>query len=335
MFTNRYSGSVESTSARDFIDVRAWIEKDAAEPPLIQEFKDRFRSLDLHKETNSGSSVYNGIFNLLVLAGARDWITGNIPPQSDLDDHHIVPASWGATNLDGKLIHTVLNRTPLTAETNRNVIGKNLPNVYLPRMIEQNGESATRTTLETHFISPAAFDILLRDPFTPNDYEAFIAERQRTIQDAIEDLLIKERLELAPRLRELDVEVERIELRLRKVIATALESDVTLLPSHIAQKAGERIHRAERQNAALNGQRYATLDGKLEYCDLRELQQIIEAKALWSRFEPRFSNKESLTTKFGQLAELRNGIRHSRDVDEIMRKEGEASILWFNHTLRK
>lgn len=335
VFTNRYSGSVESTSARDFIDVRAWIEKDAAEPPLIQEFKDRFRSLDLHKETNSGSSVYNGIFNLLVLAGARDWITGNIPPQSDLDDHHIVPASWGATNLDGNLIHSVLNRTPLTAETNRKVIGKNLPNVYLPRMIESNGEAATRTTLETHFISPSAFDILLRDPFTPNDYEAFIAERQRTIQDAIEDLLIKERLDLAPRLRELDADIESVELGLRQTIDAALEGDVGLVPSHIAQRVAERIQRAERQNAALDNHRYATLTGKLEYCDLRELQQIMEAKALWSRFEWRFANKESLAAKFGQLAELRNGLRHSRNIDEIARKEGEASILWFNHTLGK
>ena len=27
--------------------------------------------------------------------------------------------------------------------------------------------------------------------------------------------------------------------------------------------------------------------------------------------------------------EIRNGIRHSRTVDEITRKEGEAAILWF------
>lgn len=42
VFTNRYSGSVESTSARDFLDVKAWIDDDAMEPALIQEFKIRF-----------------------------------------------------------------------------------------------------------------------------------------------------------------------------------------------------------------------------------------------------------------------------------------------------
>ena len=47
------------------------------------------------------------------------------------------------------------------------------------------------------------------------------------------------------------------------------------------------------------------------------------------RFEGRFANKETLGKRFGQLADLRNGIRHSRSVDEITCKEGEAAILWF------
>lgn len=335
VFTSRYSGSVESTSARDFLDVKTWIENDAAKPALIQEFKARFRSLELRKETNSGSSVYNGIFNLLVLGGARDWVTGNIPPHGDLDDHHIVPASWGAAHLSGNIVHTILNRTPLTAETNRNVIGKNLPNLYLPKMIGQNGEASVRATLETHFISPAAFDILLRDPFTPDDFDAFISERQRTIQDAIESLLIKERLDLPPKLRELDAEVETVELRLRSVIDKGLGGEIELLPSHVVQKTKERIQSAERQNAALDGQRHASLAGKLEYCDLRELQDIVASKALWVRFESRFGSRESLATKFGQLAQLRNGLRHSRSIDEVTRMEGEAAILWFNQVLAK
>jgi hypothetical protein len=46
-------------------------------------------------------------------------------------------------------------------------------------------------------------------------------------------------------------------------------------------------------------------------------------------------NKETLTKRFDQLAELRNGIRHSRTVDEITRKEGEAALLWFQQVLGK
>ena len=40
-----------------------------------------------------------------------------------------------------------------------------------------------------------------------------------------------------------------------------------------------------------------------------------------------------MSQKFSQLADLRNTIRHSRTVDEVTLKEGEASVLWFNKVL--
>ena len=56
-------------------------------------------------------------------------------------------------------------------------------------------------------------------------------------------------------------------------------------------------------------------------------------KALWSLFETRFASKEQLARRFDQLADLRNGIRHSRTVDEVTRKEGEAALVWFQKVL--
>jgi hypothetical protein len=335
VFINRYSGSVESTSARDFLDVKAWFDDDASEPALVPEFATRFRNLELRKEAKRGTSVYNGIFNLLVLQGARDWMTGDVPQHGDLDDHHIVPASWGKKHLKDNLIGTILNRTPLTADTNRNVIKDRLPNAYLPELIKQNGEHTVCAVLESHFISPAALTILLRNPFTPDDYDAFIGERQRTIQDAIENLLIKERLDLEPQLRALDGKVESVELRLRRLVLETLNEDQTQIPPHIVQKVKERIAGALKKNAAMEADRYTSLAGMLEFFDLREVQDTIVAKVLWTHFEGIFANKESLAKKFDQLAELRNGIRHSRTVSEITRMEGEAAILWFTQVLGK
>jgi hypothetical protein len=335
VFTNRYSGSVESTSARDFLDVKAWLDDASAEPALLLEFKTRFKNLELRRETKRGTSVYNGIFNLLVLQGARDWMTGNVPQHDELDDHHIVPDSWGTKHLKDNLVHTILNRTPLSAATNREVIRDRLPNAYLPEMIAASGEGPVRAVLESHFVSAQAQAVLMRDPFTPDDFEEFIAERQRTLQEAIENLLIKERLDLAPQLRELDEQIEQVELGLRRAIALVLNGDPAQLPTQVLQGADERIQRAARKNAALDVDHYGTLDGKLEFCDLRELQDTLVNKSLWPRFEPRFVNKDTLSAKFGQLAELRNGIRHSRAVDAITRKEGEAAILWFKQVLAK
>lgn len=333
VFTNRYSGSVESTSAKDFLDVQDWFSADAAEPALIREFKTRFRNLDLRREARRGSSVYNGVFNLLVLQGARDWMTGTVPQYGDLDDHHIVPKSWGMKNLTGNAIDTILNRTPLTSETNRQVINDQLPNSYFQKMIDQNGLDRTKAVLESHFISPRAVEILLKNPFTPDDFEAFISERQRTIQEAIETLLIKERLDLSPHLRELDTAIESIELRLRDVVSRHLGNDMSQLPEHVSQKIRERVGAAVRKNPALDVEYHRTLAGVLEFSDLRELEQTIVSKTLWNLFAERFGSKENLAQRFGQLATLRNSIRHSRAVGDVTRKDGEAAIAWFEQVL--
>jgi hypothetical protein len=334
VFTNRYSGSVESTAARDFLDVSAWFQDDDKEPALLAEFKQRFRTLELRKEVRRGTSVYNGVFNLLVLSEARDWMTGDVPQHGDLDDHHIVPKDWARDQEGlGSLIDSILNRTPLTADTNRYVINSRLPNDYLPELIKANGEAAVRATLESHLISPTAFDILLRKPFTQLDFEEFLAERQRTILDAIEDLLIKERLDLAPQLRELDTQIEDTELRLRGIVRDGLDGDVTRVPPHVHEKVAARVEAAVRKSPARDGDHHETLTAQLEYFDLRELQDTITSKTLWPEFEVRFGTKEALAGRFAQLAELRNGIRHSRTVDDVTRKDGEAALLWFRQVL--
>jgi hypothetical protein len=53
------------------------------------------------------------------------------------------------------------------------------------------------------------------------------------------------------------------------------------------------------------------------------------SKILWPRFATVFANKDNVVKRFNQLSELRNGIRHSRAVDDVTRKEGEAAIIWF------
>jgi hypothetical protein len=335
VFTNRYSGAVESTSARDFQDFKTWVEDNTARPTLQAEFETRFRGLDLRRETKRGSSIYNGIFNLLIIQGARDWITGNAPQFDNLDDHHIIPSSWErAKELSGISIDTILNRSPLTAETNRHVIRERLPNEYIPVMIATNGEAVVRDIFYSHLISHKAFEILLRNPFTPDDFMAFIAEREHTIKQAIESLLIRERLDLQPLLRDLDERIEKVELTLRSMISSELHNDPSELPEHIRQKVRERVQDALRRNPSLNGGHYSTLTGILEFVDLRELEDILVTRRLWPNFEARFGTKPQLTNRFAQLAELRNSIRHSRTVTEIVRRDGEAALLWFEATLK-
>ena len=329
VFTNRYSGAVESTTARDYLDVKSWFDDDTAEPSLIADFRARFANLDLHRETKRGTSVYNGIFNLLILNGARDWRTGTVCRENDLDDHHIVPKNWGKDSDLGTEIDSILNRSPLTADTNRTFIRDRLPNEYIRELIDENGESNVLDTMDSHFISQEAVKILLRDPFTPEDFKEFVSERQKTLQNAVENLLIKDRLDLSLPLRKLDLQIEEVELALRNTITKILNNDLSLLPSHVKQRIGERVSKVSRREAAFDEELFENLENQLEYSDLRDLHDTIVNNALWQRFETLFVNKKNLERHFEQLIELRNGIRHSRTVDEITRMNGEAATLWF------
>jgi len=334
VFVNRYSGSVESTSARDYMDVSAWYRDDDAEPALLTEFSNRLRDLDLRNETRRGGSIYNGVFNLLVIKGARDWISGKPPSHRDLDDHHIVPKSWDGRDDVETSVDSILNRTPLTADTNRHVINDRLPNEYLQEMIERNGREQTEAILATHLISPAALNILLRKPFSAGDFDEFVAERQRTIIDAITNLVIKERIDLAPELRELDANVEKVELALRGLVDQRLGQDASQLPGHLVPQMRERMQSYVRKHPGADQEYYRSLAGLLEFSDLRELEQIITSKAHWDQFSSIFPSKGDIAQRFNQLAGLRNSIRHSRTVDDVTRMDGEAALAWFERVLK-
>lgn len=328
VFTESYSDGVESTTARDFSDVSQWI-SGGAEPDVIRKFQNTVEHLDLHGVRQG--AIYRGIINLLVLRGSFDWITGLAPNPKNINDHHIIPRRWGTREGIGNAIDTVLNRTLLSAETNQNVIGASLPNEYLPKLMDQAGEDRVRKIFESHLISPEAFDILLADPFTRDDFNKFIAVRQETIRNAIGPLLFEERLDLEPDLRAMNEAIEKIELALRACIERAVDVD-EIKGLHFYPKVQVLVDAALR-NPARDRDYYNTLAGKLEHFDLREIEDTLKNKQLWDRFADRFGTKEALAMKFGQLAELRNAIRHSRTADAVTRLEGEAAIKWFQKAL--
>jgi hypothetical protein len=49
----------------------------------------------------------------------------------------------------------------------------------------------------------------------------------------------------------------------------------------------------------------------------------------WLLWASAFGSKEQVQNRFAQLAALRNAVRHSRTVDDLTKKDGEAALLWF------
>ncbi len=338
IFLNRYSSAVESTSTKDYIDLKKWFEDDDLELEAVTDFAANYKSLDLHKETRSGSAIYKAIFNLIILNEARDWESFELPEYEGLDDHHIVPKSWGKQNELEQKINTILNRTPISGDTNRKIIRDSLPNVYIKNMFDNNDEERVYSVLETHLISKKAVEILLRSNFTVDDYNEFIEERKQTILETINNKLIEQKIELPEHLQKINSDIEIIELTLRKLIERKLELVVRAdikekIPSNIYEKLVIKINRAKKKNPNLVEQNIEDAKYWMQFSDLQELQQIITSRVYWGLFEELFINKENLTSEFNDVANLRNALRHSREVDIITKMKGEASILWFNQQL--
>lgn len=338
IFLNRYSSSVESTSTKDFMDLKKWFEDDSNELDCVSEFIGNYKNLELHKEIRNGSAIYKAIFNLFILNGARDWETFELPEYDSLDDHHIVPKSWGKKMGISNEINTILNRAPLSENTNRNIIRDSLPNVYIKNMFEHNDEVKVYQVLKSHLISRKAVSILLREDFGIDDFKEFIEERKQTIIETIYHFFINETVELPEHLEKLNKEIEKIEIELRKLIIVLLglvsKEDVKeKLPPHILEKINLKLVREKKRNPSFVDEKINDPFFWMQFTDLQELQQIISAKTYWNLFIDKFVAVDKLTTEFNDIANLRNALRHSREVDQITKMKGEASILWMKQQL--
>ena len=103
------------------------------------------------------SAAYKGLYALQMKSGATDWRTGRsitLATYQDeaIDIHHIFPQAycerWG---LPKELYNSIINKTPLTASTNR-IIGGASPGEYVPRLKRHNDRLAE--SLRTHFVDP-------------------------------------------------------------------------------------------------------------------------------------------------------------------------------------
>jgi hypothetical protein len=103
----------------------------------------------------------------------------------------------------------------------------------------------------------------------------------------------------------------------------------------VLAKVEDRIQSIAQKDPAFDLAAYDSIAAKLQYADLRDLQEVMTAKALWQDFAPVFANKDTLAVKYDQLANVRNALSHHRSISPVALKEGEAAVLWFQHVLAK
>jgi hypothetical protein len=326
-FTGEYESSSASLAERDASVLKAWLAGGLA-PPVVAGFDwdaSRWRSV-----TSRQQGLYRATVALSLTSNPLDFHTA-APLNHEriragkIDDHHVFPQGYlkdigRASETDSVLNHALIDRS-----TNIRIL-KRAPSSYLREIRDEIGGDLDRI-LASHHLPTGE-----HNPLGNDDYDGFLAWRQERLHD---ELLARtgtrpERTKpVDPTRSRLDSRIEQIELVLRDLINDRLNGDPNLLPRHIADPAAERIRNELRKQPGRVDRQRLSLPVTLEYLDLRELKDTIVSKPLWPTFQDVFVSREALGGRFNQLAGLRNAIRHSRSINHVTLKDGEAAIGWF------
>lgn len=187
VFGELYGSAIETRFAKDLPEVVAWIDG-AVEPSTIAEAN--FIAKRLLTLRTRNSAAYKGLHALLLRDGGLDFRTGDTVEaqqyfEEKIDVHHIFPEDWCAkSGKDRKLYDSIVNKTPLSARTNR-MIGGKAPSLYLPRLEKDAGIEQARMDmiLTSHVIDP----LLLR----ADNFESFFEARKSALLSRIERVLGK------------------------------------------------------------------------------------------------------------------------------------------------
>ena len=176
-----YGGATETRFARDLPDVVSWIRDGGPEPLTV--YDAAFAPARLLTLRNRNSAAYKGVYALLLCEGARDWMTGEASSiqtyfDESIDIHHIFPQKWcGEHGIEPARCDSIVNKTPLTARTNRS-IGGSAPGEYLAGITSKDvPRNVLDSHLHSHIIEPAHL--------WSNDFDQHFRTRQSALLDTI------------------------------------------------------------------------------------------------------------------------------------------------------
>jgi len=186
VFGELYGSAVETRIARDFMEVPVWL-KGGPEPSTVSETvfrSDRLKTMRLRL-----SAAYKGVNALLMKEGAQDFRSGQKFDHTvffgeNVDIHHIFPQDWcKQQNIKPEVYDSIINKTPLSFKTNR-IIGGVAPSVYLNKL--QNGNNETPPILREKLDSYLASHLINPELLYSNQFDAFMADRQKRLLALIE-----------------------------------------------------------------------------------------------------------------------------------------------------
>jgi hypothetical protein len=186
VFGELYGSAVESRFALDIRDFG----RSLTGGPLPQTIERAdFREERLRTLRTRLSAAYKGVHALLMRTGAEDFRSGQPFDQTvffdeNVDIHHIFPEAWCKTNgVKPEVYNSIINKTPLSARTNR-IVGGIAPSSYLARL-EKGGEKDPPIAADrlTAILLSHEIDVGL---LKAGVFDAFFDDRRRRLLKLIE-----------------------------------------------------------------------------------------------------------------------------------------------------
>lgn len=191
VFGELYGSAVETRFALDIRDFGRWLDGGAT-PQTIE--RADFREERLRTLRSRLSAAYKGVHALLMRAEAQDFRSGQPFDQTvffdeNVDVHHIFPEAWCKQQaIKPELYNSIINKTPLSARTNR-IIGGVGPSTYLDRLEKGNAQNPPITAERLHSIlSTHLIDV---DLLQSDDFVAFFDARRQRLLVMIEEAMGK------------------------------------------------------------------------------------------------------------------------------------------------
>lgn len=187
VFGELYGGANETRFALDVTGVVEWI--NGGEPP--KSYHDaNFTPTRLLTLQTRLSAAYKGVMAKLISYGCKDFINGDQVNLTTyfveaVDIHHIFPSKYCMDNkYDQKFWNSVVNKTPLSARTNK-ILSGNAPSKYIDNIENKQKVESNRLSeiLITHLINP--------DQLRNDNFDLFIRTRASNLLDMIEKAMGK------------------------------------------------------------------------------------------------------------------------------------------------
>lgn len=182
-----YGSSNETRYANDVTGIMEWLDGKSEPDTIVRSYFPPLRLLSLQSRN---SAAYKGIMALILKSKAVDFISGKemdftVFSDEQIDIHHIFPKAYCVSkNIKAQKYNSIVNKTPLSARTNR-IIGGNAPGVYLKKI--EHARHVTETDLNTYV---ATHHIDIRD-LREDCFDTYFLKRAKALLRLIGDVMGK------------------------------------------------------------------------------------------------------------------------------------------------